>query len=107
METRNYQSKIANNWQNINWKKAEADLANLQYEILKAHRKEDVKLISTAQDTLVRSFAARCIAVRKVTSNRGRKTPGIDGETYSKEKDKFLIVKAVKDLKNCKDNYVH
>ena len=102
MKTRNYQSKIANNWKNINWKKAEADLATLQYEILKAHRKGDAKLVSRTQDTLVRSFAARCIAVRKVTSNRGGNTPGIDGETYSKEKDKFLIVKTVKDLKNYK-----
>ena len=81
MKTRNYQSKIANNWKDINWKKAEVDLAILQYEILKAHRKGDANLVSITQDKLIRSFAARCIAVRKVTSNRGGNTPGIDGKT--------------------------
>ena len=84
MKTRNYQSKTANNW-----KKAEADLANLQYEILKAHRKRDTNLVSITQDTLIRSFAARCIAVRKVTSNRGGKTPGIDGTNVPGSSSQF------------------
>lgn len=41
MKTRTYQRLLVNNWNNINWNKAESDLADLQYEILKAHRKED------------------------------------------------------------------
>jgi retron-type reverse transcriptase len=30
------------------------------------------------QDKLVMSYKARCLAVRKVTSNQGGKTPGVD-----------------------------
>ena len=43
MKTKFYQSSLAKNWNNINWKQAESDLAILQYEILKAHRNEDCK----------------------------------------------------------------
>ena len=38
MKTKTYQRLLVNNWNNINWNKAESDLADLQYEILKAHR---------------------------------------------------------------------
>lgn len=102
MKTRNYQNKIANDWNNINWKKAESNLAYLQYEIFKAHRKGDDNLVLTTQHTLIRSFAARCLAVRKVTSNQGGNTPGIDGKAYKTDKEKFLAVQAVKDLKDYK-----
>ena len=38
MKTRNYQRSIVNNWNDINWNKAETNLADLQYKILKAHK---------------------------------------------------------------------
>lgn len=57
----NYQNKIANNWANIDWKKANSKLADLQYEVLKAHRKGDESLVLTTQHALIRSFAARCL----------------------------------------------
>lgn len=65
-----YQNKIATSWNNIDWKKADLDLADLQYKILKAHRKGDYNLVLTTQHALVRSFAARWLVVRKVTSNQ-------------------------------------
>jgi len=76
MKTMNYQNKIANNWGNIDWKKADSNLADLQYEVLKAYRKGDDNLVLTAQHTLIRSFAARCLAGRKVTSSQGGNTLG-------------------------------
>lgn len=78
-----YQRLIVKYWNNINWNQTESNLAILQYEILKAHRNEDYNKVLITQHTLVKSFAARCLAVRKVTSNRGGLTPGIDGETYN------------------------
>ena len=37
---------------------------------------------------LTRSWSAACWAVRQVTENRGKKTPGIDGVIWSTPKDK-------------------
>jgi hypothetical protein len=39
MKTRNYQRSLVNNWNDIDWNKAETNLADLQYKILKAHRR--------------------------------------------------------------------
>ena len=88
MKTRIYQRPLVKNWNDINWNKAESNLADLQYEILKAHKKEDCNKVLTLQHALVKSFAARCLAVRKVTSNRGANTPGIDGKTYNTDVEK-------------------
>lgn len=102
MKTRIYQRLLVKNWSDIDWNKAESNLADLQYEILKAHRKKDYNKVATLQHALVRSFAARCLAVRKVTSNRGASTPGIDGKTYNTDVEKFEAVKAAYNLSKYK-----
>ena len=56
----------------------------------------------TLQHALIKSFAARCLAVRKVTSNKGGSTPGIDGKTYNTNIDKFKAVQAALDLSKYK-----
>lgn len=45
---------------------------------------------------LISSFAGRALAVRQVTSNTGRHTPGIDGVTWKTNESKMA---AVYDLK--------
>jgi hypothetical protein len=55
MKTRNYQRSIVNNWNDINWNKAETNLADLQYKILKAHRREDCQKVSTMQSEIATS----------------------------------------------------
>jgi RNA-directed DNA polymerase len=94
--------KIAKNWDDIDWACASEKLAALQYDVLKAHREGNHNKVLMAQHKLVRSFAARCLAVRKATSNRGKKTPGIDGKTYDTKLEKFEAVQAVKSLKDYK-----
>ena len=66
------------NWNEINWKQCFEILEKLQYKILIAYRNKDVKLVKIRQHELTRSFAARAIAVRKVVSNKGKNTSGID-----------------------------
>lgn len=90
----------AQNWSQINWAQAKSALARLQYEVLKAYRSGNVIEIRQAQDKLVRSFSARCLAVRKVTSNQGKNTYGIDRVLYNTDVAKFETVNEIKDLKN-------
>lgn len=47
-------------------------------ELVKAMENNDIKEVYRIQQKLVSSFAARAIAVRRVTSNKGGKTAGID-----------------------------
>lgn len=64
--------KIAKNYENINWQQCNIELFKLQSEILKAYKTGVVEDVLKAQHNLTRSFAARALAVRKVTTNKGK-----------------------------------
>jgi RNA-directed DNA polymerase len=51
-------------------------------EALKANRAGKVRKL---QRILTNSFAAKALAVRRVTSNKGGNTAGVDGETWLTE----------------------
>lgn len=57
---------IAKKYEDINWKTCNVELFILQSEILKAFETGDANKVQKAQRVLVRSFAARALAVRKV-----------------------------------------
>ena len=98
--------KIAKNYDDIDQQQCRKELLRLQFEVLKAYRTNDKEIffnkIQQAQHSLTRSFAARCLAVRKVTSNSGKDTPGIDKVVYKTKKEKFDIIKEIKDLSHYK-----
>lgn len=81
MNTSNTESiKTEVEWKNINWKKIQRIVFKLQKRIFKASQRGDVKAVRRLQKTLMRSWSAKALAVRRVTQdNRGKKTAGIDG----------------------------
>jgi RNA-directed DNA polymerase len=50
---------------------------------------KDFGLVTQLQDNLVRSWRARAIAVQKVTTNKGKNTPGVDNEVWNTPNAKF------------------
>jgi len=67
-------------WNTIPWRKLERRVFKLQKRIFRASQRGDVKAVHRLQKTLMRSWSARCLAVRQVTQdNAGKKTAGIDG----------------------------
>lgn len=67
-------------WKDIPWRKLEKRVYKLQKRIYKASQRGDVKALRRLQKTLMRSWSAKCLAVRRVTQdNQGKKTAGIDG----------------------------
>lgn len=74
----------ANKWQNIDWKKVNSEIASMQDNLVKlVINKRSRSEIYNAQRKLIESFAARAMAVRKVITNAGRKTAGVDGITLN------------------------
>ncbi|MFB2979053.1 group II intron reverse transcriptase/maturase [Microseira sp. BLCC-F43] len=76
-------SKTLNNqtveWKDIPWRKLERVVFKLQTRIYKASQRGDVKAVRKLQKTLMRSWSAKCLAVRRVTQdNQGKKTAGVD-----------------------------
>lgn len=93
---------MTKNWNEINWKQCFETLEKLQYKILIAYRDKDMKLVKIYQHELTRSFAARSIAVRKVVSNKGKNTPGIDKVIWNSKERRFEAIGELKNLSQYK-----
>lgn len=68
------------NWQDIPWKLVEKRVFKLQKRIYQASSRGDVKTVRGLQRLLMKSWAAKCLAVRRISQdNTGKKTAGVDG----------------------------
>lgn len=65
-------------WHTIDWKLCHQRIKKLQVRIAKATLNGNIRQVKKLQRMLVRSFSARALAVKRVTENRGKKTPGVD-----------------------------
>ncbi|CAM3654981.1 reverse transcriptase domain-containing protein [Legionella longbeachae] len=81
-----------NAWNTINWKKVEFEVKRLQVRIAKAVEEKRFGKVNALQWILTHSRNAKLLAVKRVTKNRGIKTPGIDGETWLTSKKKIRAV---------------
>ena len=94
-------SKTLNNqtveWNEINWRKAERLTFKLQKRIFRASERGDVKAVRKLQKTLINSWSAKCIAVRRVTQdNQGKNTAGVDGVKSLTPKQRMNLVGQLK-----------
>jgi RNA-directed DNA polymerase len=48
--------------------------------------------VKALQHLLTHSFAAKALAVKRVTENQGKRTPGVDGQTWSTPQAKSQAV---------------
>jgi group II intron reverse transcriptase/maturase len=68
-------------WKNTPWKKFRRNLFRLQVRVYKAIRAGDKRKAKSLQKLILKSEAARMLAIRQVTQlNAGKKTAGIDGK---------------------------
>lgn len=68
----------AEHWNQLDWNRCQRQVKRLQARIVKATREGRWGKVKTLQRLLTRSFAAKALAVKRVTENQGRKTPGVD-----------------------------
>jgi len=67
-------------WKDIPWKQIQVKLFKLQRRIYRASLRGDVKRVHRLQRLLMKSWYAKCLALRRVTQdNQGKKTAGVDG----------------------------
>lgn len=67
-------------WGQLPWRKLEVAVFKLQKRIYKASQAGDVRRVHRLQRLLLKSRAAKLLAVRRVTQdNRGKHTAGVDG----------------------------
>src|SRR5437879_8446953 len=69
-------------WHQINWRQAERTVRRLQTRIAKATQAGKWGKVKALQRLLTHSFSGRALAVRRVTENTGKRTPGVDGTIW-------------------------
>lgn len=81
------------NWHQINWYEVNQTVHGTQVRIAKAVRENKWRKVKNLQRMLTRSFSDKALAVKRVTENRGKRTPGIDGKTWSTPDAKWHAIK--------------
>ena len=72
--------KTTYEWKTIPWRKLERKVFKLQTRIYRASRRGKVKTVRRLQKLMMKSWFAKCLAVRRITQdNMGKRTAGIDG----------------------------
>jgi len=80
------------NWHDLDWARIQQTVRKTQLKIAQATGEGNWRRVKRLQRLLTHSFYGRCLAVRRVTENRGRKTPGVDGETWGTPQAKLQAV---------------
>jgi RNA-directed DNA polymerase len=88
-------SHQAVDWSEINWLKVNQTVRRLQARIVKAVQENRWGKVQALQHLLTRSFSGKALAVRRVTENQGKKTPGIDRIIWDTPEKKAQAVQAL------------
>jgi RNA-directed DNA polymerase len=95
-----YKRKIGK-WHNIDWKAANEKIQNLQERIVIATQRGDNREIYKLQWDIIQSFSGRALAVRKVVTNSGGKTAGVDKVIWRRTDEYYkAIVELLEIVKN-------
>ena len=89
--------KLTNQWETTDWVLVENYVNRLQTRIAKATANEDFNKAKRLQYLLTHSFFAKAYAVRKVTTNKGKNTSGIDKRLWSTSASKMKAVLSLTD----------
>lgn len=89
-------SHEALDWHAIDWQQVQRNVRRLQARIVKATKEGRWGKVQALQHLLTHSFSGKALAVRRVTENQGKRTPGVDRETWPSPQKKITAVHALR-----------
>ena len=85
-------SHIPTDWHSIPWKKVHEHVRRLQARIVQAMKAGKWHKVQALQHLLTHSFSGKARAVRRVTENQGKNTPGVDKVTWQDPESKGMAI---------------
>ncbi len=79
-------------WHAIDWQKVHRKVRRLQGRIVKATQEGKWNKVKTLQRLLTHSFSGKTLAVRRVTENQGKNTPGVDQVIWNTPQKKINAI---------------
>src|ERR1700682_3253140 len=89
-------SSEAAEWYAIDWQAIHRNVRRLQVRIVKAVKEHRWGKVRALQHLLTYSYSGKALAVRRVTENNGKKTPGVDREIWDTPEKKTQAVHELK-----------
>lgn len=83
-------------WNRLDWRAIRQQVYRLQVRIAKAAREKRYGKVKALQWILTHSRTAKLWAVRRVTTNRGKNTPGVDGVLWRTPQAKIKAARSMK-----------
>ena len=83
-------------WEQIQWNKCEHEVRKLQARIVKAQMSGRHNKVKALQWMLTHSFYGKALAVKRVTSNGGKKTAGVDHVLWNTPNQKMDAIASLK-----------
>jgi RNA-directed DNA polymerase len=83
-------------WTSIDWSQCHTNVRRLQARIVKATQEGRWNKVKALQWLLTHSLSAKQLAVRRVTENQGKRTAGVDGETWDTPEAKMAAIEGLK-----------
>ncbi|AFZ01848.1 group II intron reverse transcriptase/maturase [Calothrix sp. PCC 6303] len=89
--------ETSESWKNLPWKKFRKELFRLQKRVFKAVEAGNKQKARSLQKLILKSCAARFLAIRQVSQlNAGKKTAGIDGKKSLTFRERFELSELLK-----------
>src|SRR6266699_823340 len=85
-------SHADDHWDGILWYRTQRNVRRLQARIVKATQEKRWGKVKALQRLLTHSFSGKALAVRRVTENQGKHTPGVDKITWNTPHKKINAV---------------
>jgi len=85
-------SHIPTDWHAILWKTVNENVRRLQARIVQATKAGKWHKVQALQHLLTHSFSGKALAVRRVTENQGKNTPGVDTVTWQDPASKWMAI---------------
>src|SRR5947208_6349788 len=89
-------SHKAEEWHSIDWAKAHRLVRRLQTRIVKATQEQKWGKVKALQRLLTHSFSGKALAVKRVTENQEKRTPGVDGKTWKTPQEKAMAIQMLR-----------
>jgi RNA-directed DNA polymerase len=83
-------------WHAIDWRKVHCNVRRLQARIVQAVKDGRWGKVKALQHLLTHSFSGKVVAIKRVTENHGKKTPGVDGQSWDTPEKKATAAKNLK-----------
>src|SRR5712675_3458886 len=88
-------------WDGIPWYRTQCNVRRLQARIVKATQEKRWGKVKALQRLLTHSFSGKALAVRRVTENQGKNTPGVDQVTWNTPQKKLNAIYSLRQRDYC------